>query len=80
MRNQMRHPMQPIVTAEDGVRRFKKNAIVRWLLDAGPFDMNIIAVTPFSLEDRRQFAQLIGYSVSGYQDRSYSLPILEENR
>jgi hypothetical protein len=66
------HPAQPIVVASDGVVRFKCNPIVRWLLDAGPFDMNTIALKPeFTVEDRRQFAQLIGYSVSGYGDLSY---------
>ncbi len=64
------HPMQPVINA-DGVARFKQNAIVRWLLDAGRFDMNLIAVTPFEREDREQFAQLIGYSVSGFGELSY---------
>jgi hypothetical protein len=40
------HPAQPIVVASDGVVRFKCNPIVRWLLDAGPFDMNTIALKP----------------------------------
>jgi hypothetical protein len=60
---------QPIITDANGVRRFKKNAIVRWLLDTshmGGIDMNLIAITPFSDEDRKQFYQLIGYTVCGY--------------
>lgn len=65
------HPMQPIVRAADGVVRFKANAIVAFLLDAGPFDMNALARMPFSDEDREQFAQLIGYSVSGFGDLPY---------
>ena len=36
------HPMQPI-ELDDGVIRFHKNAIVSFLLDAGPFDMNQLA-------------------------------------
>jgi len=68
----MKHPTQPIETDEDGVRRFKRNAIVRYILDAGPLNMNDIALMPFSREDRQQFAQLIGYSFSGYMDLSYS--------
>jgi hypothetical protein len=68
-------PMQPIVVDEDGTQRFRENAIVGFLLNAGPFDMNQLAYMPFSLEDRRQFAQLIGYSVDGYLDLSYSKPI-----
>ena len=67
----MSHPMQEIVTDAQGTRRFRANPIVRWLLDAGPFDMNTIAVTPFSDEDREQFAQLIGYSVCGFAELSY---------
>lgn len=66
-----KHPMQPIILDDDGVPRFQKNNIVRFLLDAGPFDMNQLAVMPFSRKDREQFAQLIGYSVSGFCELSY---------
>lgn len=65
------HPIQPIITDEHGVERFKENAIVRYLLDAGGIDMNKLAILPFSREDREQFAQLIGYSHSGAHDLSY---------
>lgn len=75
------HPMQPIVMV-DGVARFKANAIVRYLLDwasdapidGSKCDMNDLARMPFSQEDRNQFAQLIGYSVSGFGDLSYADP------
>lgn len=67
----MKHPVQPLETDSSGVLRFKKNAIVRFLLDAGPFDMNQLALMPFSQEDREQFAQLIGYSLSGFGELSY---------
>ncbi len=67
-----KHPMQPLVKDNDGMVRFKQNAIVRWLLDAGPFDMNSIGALPnISVEDREQFAQLIGYSLSGFSELSY---------
>jgi hypothetical protein len=56
---------------KDGVIRFHKNAIVAFLLDAGPFDLNQLAMMPFSNEDREQFAMLIGYSVSGFGDLPY---------
>ncbi|MBL3825110.1 MULTISPECIES: hypothetical protein [unclassified Marinobacter] len=62
----MKHPMQNI---KDG--RFVKNEIVEWLLDNGGLDMNDIAVQNFSQEDREHFAQLIGYSVSGWGELSY---------
>lgn len=65
------HPVQPLVTDERGVIRFRKNTIVRFLLDAGPFDMNRLALMDFSDEDRQQFAQLIGYTLGGYGDLSY---------
>ncbi len=59
-------PIQPIVDY-----RFVENKIVRMLLDNGPFDMNDIAGWDVSRQDRIQFAQLIGYSVSGFSDLSY---------
>ena len=64
--------MQPIVTDAHGVLRFKKNAIVEHLLDTHQSaDMNSLHCMDFTNEDRQQFAQLIGYSVSGYGDLSY---------
>lgn len=66
----MRHPIQPLVT-ENGVVRFRANAIVRHLLDHGGIDMNALARMTFSDEDRAQFAQLIGYSLSGYGSLGY---------
>lgn len=66
-------PMQPIYLTEDGSVRFRANGIVRWLLDAGPFDMDQIAMLPgITIEEREQFAQLIGYSVSGFGELSYA--------
>jgi hypothetical protein len=69
-----KHPMQPIVLDSHGVARFKANAIVRHLLDNGGIDLNRIAMLPFNQEDREQFAQLIGYSVSGFGDLGYADP------
>lgn len=70
-RRKSRHPLQPLVRDAHGVVRFKKNAIVSYLLEAGPFDMNSLAIMDFSNEDREQFAQLIGYSLSGFSELSY---------
>lgn len=64
-------PLQPVHRDDSGVIRFRKNAIVSFLLDAGPFDMNQLAAMPFSDEDREQFASLIGYSVSGFGELPY---------
>ena len=73
-------PRQPIHIDKRGVARFKANPLVRYLLNEGPFDMNHLALLPnISDEEQSQFAQLIGYSVSGFGDLSYALPeIVEE--
>lgn len=67
----MKHPMQKIIRDKHDALRFETNAIVEALLEHGPFDMNSLARMDFSDEDRAQFAQLIGYSVSGFCGLSY---------
>lgn len=67
----MKHPIQPLEKDKSGVLRFKANAIVQHLLDNGGIDMNKIAVLDFTADDRQQFAQLIGYSLSGYSELNY---------
>ncbi len=63
----MKNPIQPLAQDAIGVLRFKENAIVRYLLDTHPnCDMNKLACMEFTDDDRQQFAQLIGYSLSGY--------------
>lgn len=65
-------PIQPLYVDEHQVQRFEQNKIVRRLLDEGPFDMNDIdRWQDISDEDREQFAQLIGYSLSGFGELSY---------
>ena len=72
------HPIQPIYE-DHGILRFKPNMIVRHLLDNGGIDMNDIArLSYFSDEDRAQFAQLIGYSLSGFGDLNYVSDTLYE--
>lgn len=66
-----RHPIQPLVLDPHGVLRFKENKIVRWLVDQIPQALNTIAAMDFSADDRRQLAQLIGYSHSGFGGLSY---------
>lgn len=64
-----KHPIQPIVTDDKGVLRFKENRIVRDLLDFAAdrgFGLNQISRRDYSREDRQQLAQLIGYSLHGY--------------
>lgn len=66
-----KHPLQPLVKDEQGTVRFKRNKIVRFLLDAGPYDLNKLACMDWSQEDWEQLAQLIGYSLSGFGELSY---------
>ena len=61
-----KHPLQKIKD-----HRFVANPIVQFLLDNGPYDMNDLAMMDFSNEDREHFAQLIGYSLSGFSELSY---------
>lgn len=58
-------PDQPIV---DG--RFVANRIVGTLLATSGLNLNDIAGMDFTNEERAQFAQLIGYSVSGWSGLS----------
>lgn len=67
----MTHPMQLLYKDDNGTLRFKKNAIVRFLLDNGPHNLSTLATEKFSQEDREQFAQLIGYSLTGFGELSY---------
>lgn len=60
------HPMQQIDDA-----RFVQNDIVRFLLDQGPFDLSELANMNFDQSDWEQFAQLIGYSLTGFGELSY---------
>lgn len=67
----MKNPIQPLYKDEHGTVRFKENALVRYLLDEGGLDMNKLAYVEASQDDREQFAQLIGYSLSGFSELSY---------
>ena len=64
------HPVQPLVRDSHGTTRFKENKIVRYLLDLcrakGVCDLNALEIIDFPREDREQFLQLIGYSLSGF--------------
>ena len=68
-------PMQPVIKDDDGILRFRENAIVRYLLDLARkheiTDLNSIAALDFSQEDREQFTQLIGYAITGYHELAY---------
>jgi len=67
----MKHPNQPIELAKDGYIRFKKNKIVRKMLDfctEKGYSLNEIRVDFY--DDYVQLMQLIGYSVPNYGDLS----------
>lgn len=66
-----KHPIQPLELDDRGTLRFKENKIVRHLLDNGGIYLNKLACLEFSREDREQFAQLIGYSLSGFGELGY---------
>ena len=67
-----RHPTQKVDVDDRGDYRFRKNALVRYLLDAGPHDLNTLAALPnIPRADWVQFMQLIGYKVSGFGELSY---------
>lgn len=71
----IRHPMQPVYLDPNGTARFKRNKIVDFLLNwasARGMSLNQLALMPFDDEDREQLAQLIGYSVGGFCDLSYT--------
>lgn len=69
------HPIQPVITDQHGTYRFKANAVVSYLLEWATkrgCSMNDLARVNFDKDDRQQFAQLIGYSLSGYGELSYA--------
>ena len=61
-KSQTRHPIQPLERDEQGVIRFKRNAIVAFL---SKDRLNDLARMDFPKEDWEQFYQIIGYSHSG---------------
>jgi hypothetical protein len=65
------HPVQPLVVDSDNTLRFKQNKIVRFLLDAGSFNLNQLDKMPFENEDWAQLLQLIGMSLTGYGESRY---------
>jgi hypothetical protein len=70
----VQHPLQEIYKDRHGALRFRENKMVSALLDwasSRGMSLNEMALMDFSKEDRQQFAQLIGYSLSGYSELSY---------
>ena len=68
----MKFPIQPTYIDEHGVKRFKENKVVSYLLANGGLDLNYLRGELNDChDDWEQFAQLIGYSVSGFSDLPY---------
>lgn len=65
-------PIQPLLVDDQGMRRFKTNEAIRFLLENGKLDLNTLAVMQAASKDREQLAQLIGYSVDGFGSLSYA--------
>lgn len=70
----IKQPIQPLYTDSFGRLRFHPNPIVEHLLSVAPIDLNDLARMPFEDNDREQFAQLIGYSLSGFEELWYAAP------
>ena len=62
------HPAQPLEKDKDGHLRFKSNSIVKHLLEKGPVGLHELRIKNFPREDYVQFAQLIGYSLSAFEE------------
>jgi hypothetical protein len=69
------HSQQQIVKDSHGVLRFRRNAVVDRLVNEITGGLNYVMTFDAPREDFAQLAQLIGYSVSGYQSLSYALPV-----
>jgi hypothetical protein len=66
------NPIQPTYTDDLGTVRFKPNSIVEVIFENCPYNLTDLAKRHFTQTDREQFAQLIGYSVSGFNDLYYA--------
>lgn len=67
-------PLQPLYIDKHKVVRFRENKVLEALREAAAqrgFTLNDLAVMDLPREDWQQFAQLIGYSLSGYSELSY---------
>lgn len=75
------HPhVQQEILYVDNILRFRMNKLVNRLVEeaGNGKGLNYVAGLEASVEDKAQLAQLIGYSVSGYESLSYSLPVEED--
>jgi hypothetical protein len=64
-------PMQPVEFDDSGVLRFRGNKVVEYLFETRAINLNTIPTRALPAEDVEQFWQMLGYSLSGYQDLSF---------
>lgn len=65
--------MRKIITDEDGTKRYEINRLVRFLFDSNDnmtFDTlwKHLNGGLFNIEEMKEFYQLIGYSIDGYNE------------
>jgi hypothetical protein len=63
-----KHPLQQVYIDYTGEPRFHANAIVQHLLTHGSIRWDQILMMDFSLADREQIAQQLGYTVERYNE------------
>ena len=61
-----------VVQGDDGGLHYRKNVVIRWLLDFGNINLDQIWTTfetgAFSIEDMMEFYRLIGYRLEGFEE------------
>ncbi|BAO89009.1 hypothetical protein [Caballeronia cordobensis] len=68
MDDEQNHPLQQVYVDDTGEPRFRANAIVQHLLTHGSIRWDQILRMDFSLADREQIAQMLGYSIERYNE------------
>ena len=62
------HPMQPVERGDDGIVRFKQNAIIHHLVDS----LNSLSMMDFSTKDQMHFAQPLGMPVERFAELGFA--------
>jgi len=79
----MKHPVQNQCFDENGVKRFKENKLISWLIDQLPNGLNDLSMAHqtkgFDDADYDQILQQIGYSVSNIPFRNKELHHITDN-
>lgn len=69
----LHHPFQPLGRDAEGLLRFKKNTMVEFMFSKGciSLSMDEFGKLLFPLEDREQFVQLLGCSLTNFSNLPY---------